>query len=259
MPRSRRRFERSVDNLFHRHTINWDHDITRLNHIAATMGAQLAAVGVVSLMDFVRYICIDCGHIRDAARKMAQVLVTPRLHECAGAQANYLPRIFNRFAFNSLADLLDYAVQQRNQGHLFAPAVRNQLRLYHTQRHPHDSVYAWLFEYNEHNGDNVRPGPARAARSCPCSVSANTCNAQPQCRWLKATHKQPAGCVARALSDPDGENTDLAQRSMVEGEYVAAINKNAANMRNKADGLAAGGFRSIQKVRNQPRRGTAAN
>lgn len=173
-----------------------------------------------------------------------------------------------------MADILDYAVATRNTGQFaqfFGPAVRNRLRDFRNQHladEPGSTFNYLVNEYNEHNRGNTGPQHplVRAARSCPCHLTAGACNAAPECRWVPRSHHNPeAGCIARDLSNPDGTQRAAAHRRHVEDEFfnpddAGMLEVEAGPMGPLVRAGNAGAFRKIHRrpTRVQPQRNRRA-
>lgn len=214
MPRRRRLHFPFVAHDFDAGKLEWGMPVTDMKYVKYEMGAQLAEANVYVLDDVITH-AAGHGTLRQVADAWARLLVSPSLHTCKPDRIEgeeYLPRPFNRMAFNALADLLDYAVHNRQR---WPNPVRGRLHDFARERAGDHSVRAYLVgEYNENDGYNVGRHPlTRAARSCACKLTRKRCEDCPDCAWQPATGNRPAGCVPSALVAGDADAAaDMARR-----------------------------------------------
>ena len=194
-----------VARAFELHGLDWDAPVSDLKYIKQEMTAQLAAEDIHTVQDVITH-ATQFNNLFDVAESWARILQSPSLHrckECAGNADKYLPRPFNRMAFNALADVLDYAVQNRL---LWENPVRARLHKY--GRDNVGGVRNFLVNtYNENDRRNVGKHPlTKAARTCACKQSKRACDDCPNCVWMSASGNRPPGCVPRNMAETNGEH-----------------------------------------------------
>lgn len=205
MPRGNTEFKRSN---FSTNSFDWDSDVEWLKYIKTYFGDELRKKNIYKLGDVVNAVLVAVEAapqnppeetIRDLVGSWT---INKHAHECRSN--DYLPRPVNRFAFNALIDLVDFARDDD-----YSDNGRNAADL------PDDLAGNLICDWNEGlttnpNWDFAQPdqepfchratgrgsaGPHRGAvgmRRCPC-LGQEQCVKDNNCQWL-GSH---SACVGR--------------------------------------------------------------
>jgi hypothetical protein len=229
MPPRSNAFRRRVPYLFSIGALGWNSPVELLPYIGAEIRDQLHGYNLHILRDVAMTafaISVDInfgGTVQDRIFNwLAQLTTNPRGHTCQG---HYLVRPYNRMAFNSLVDLIEYAtiVAPLPQGNALAGMVHidptwfaklicesneggyvNPAIIYPFTPNQFRNTDLCTFPNNRGNIGRAIHG-AGAIRQCPCIASAAQCGDRPGCQWVPMPNDpalpQGGGCVAR-LADP---------------------------------------------------------
>lgn len=204
-------FTRVIRAAFLAHTLTWTSPVRKIKYIGPYLETNLNNQNIHTVFDVVNYVDqivvgmpgqASAQQILDTIRNSVGHLVrNNRGHQCTQM---YLARPLNRFGFNVLIDLLDYAKTRKQ-----ATPHANWLNALDLTRVPLNLIAKLLCEFNEglafdatNYNTPCRKTPARgsvgaepsvqAMRRCPCITNAANCNGP--CLW---TADNGGACVAR--------------------------------------------------------------
>ena len=205
MPRRHKEFIRTAPHLFANGNVNWNSDVGNLKYIGGQYAGILQQLNIDTVGEVVEA-AVDA--VQQAAQAQPEDVIfdliggwtrNARAHSCHGKNKNYLVRPINRFAFNALVDVVDYA-----------QSVGYNQNGYNASTLPNNLASTLICDNNEGlqmnpNWDHQTPFCNRVAgrgsagthagavgmRKCPC-LGQQDCQSNVNCTWL-APHNACVG------------------------------------------------------------------
>lgn len=186
-------YKRFIETQFNNNRLNWNSNVNQLKNIGNFFTQRLNALQIYNLQQLVEYVVnqvnsmIQGTKIRKFQIVIGQLTENARRHKCG--INNYLIRPLNRFAFNTLVDLVDYAktnLPTINPQHISANLATklicnfNEGTTRNNNQNNNNGAFCQVSDIRGNVGDS---DDVNAMRYCPCNSTQQSCQSNTNCKW----------------------------------------------------------------------------